>query len=204
MPRSSDSLSTVTETDSAGSSSPTIAARIPISDATHDAAAARKYQPGEGIGRGAADGARHVRGQALAAGPVDLDAEAVGQPGTGVQIAISRLVGVVGEVGARAGDGVADLAHRPIIEGTPVRLDRRARRSRDSARRSSSFAVTYTASTPPASVAELLPELRPAVAVDRTSTLTFGAPRSRSAPSTCSTSRRATPARRWLAAVATW
>ena len=48
IPRSSDSLSTVTSTASPVSSSPTIAARMPISEATHDAAAARKYQPGDG------------------------------------------------------------------------------------------------------------------------------------------------------------
>jgi hypothetical protein len=46
MPRSFDSLSTVTSTDR--SSIPTEAARIATSVATHDASAARSSQPGDG------------------------------------------------------------------------------------------------------------------------------------------------------------
>src|SRR5439155_1094026 len=46
MPRSSDSLSTSTSTEVIRT--PVAAARMPISEARHDAAAARKIQPGDG------------------------------------------------------------------------------------------------------------------------------------------------------------
>ena len=158
-----------------------MAARMPIRDATHDAAAARKYQPGRRRRRAAADRARHVREESLATGAVDLDSKAVGQAGAGVRIAIAGLVGMIGEVRARAGDGVPNRCAGMTGASS---LAIRAR-----------FAGL---------VAELLPELGPPSLSGRTRTLTFGAPRSRRPCSICSTSLRATPARRWLVAVATW
>ena len=75
MPRSSDSLSTVTSMLSTGRSTPVIAARMPMRGATHEAAAARKYHPGEGMVAPPPMPFGMSVVEALAAGPVHLDPE---------------------------------------------------------------------------------------------------------------------------------
>ena len=77
-------------------------------------------------GRAAADAAGHVGCEPLAGGPGDLDPEAGAEPRRRRRVAVARLVGVLREVGAGPGDGVADVAHSQIIgRWTPARPDRR-------------------------------------------------------------------------------
>src|SRR4029079_18452654 len=70
-----------------------------------------------GNGRLAADAPGHVRGSGLAAGTRDVHAQVLAELRDGRGIAVAGLVGMLAEVGARAGDGVADLAHGRMIRG---------------------------------------------------------------------------------------
>ena len=111
IPRSSDSLSTSTSTEP--SVAPVAAARIAISDATHEAAAARRNQPG--------DGAIAVppipAGMSVVSdsppGPVTVTTRPDSTRARARRVAVAGFVRMLREVGARFRNGVRDRHSRP-------------------------------------------------------------------------------------------